>query len=83
MIMLSLLFRLQTSQNTLIKIALSKDKTYYTKQLYENFNVLNIKNLYFKSAALLLKIHDVPLPRVIMLMQGLLKIINIHNAMAS
>lgn len=41
---------------------LSKNKTYHTKQLYEDFNVLNIKNIYFKSAVLFLKKHDVPLP---------------------
>jgi len=56
------LSRLQTSQNTLIKIALNKEKTYHTKQLYEDFNVLNIKNLYLKSAVLFLKKHNVPLP---------------------
>lgn len=56
------LSRLQTTQNTLIKIALSKDKTYNTEQLYEDFNVLDIKKIYFNSAVLFLKKHDVPLP---------------------
>lgn len=36
------LSRLLTSQNTLIKIALNKDKKYNNKQLYEDFNVLNM-----------------------------------------
>jgi len=54
---------LQTTQNTLIKITLSKNKTYYTEQLYEDFNVQNIKNIYFKSAVLFLKKHDFPLPQ--------------------
>jgi hypothetical protein len=56
------LSRLQTSQNTLIKIALNKNKTYHTKQLYEEFNVLNIKCLYLKSVVLFLKKYNVPLP---------------------
>jgi len=52
---------LQAGQNTLIKIALNKEKTHQTKHLYEDFNVLNIKNLNLKSAGFFLKKHDVPL----------------------
>jgi len=40
------LLQLQKCQNTIIKVACNKDWRYPTKKLFENFNVLNINNIY-------------------------------------
>jgi len=41
---------LQTCQNTIIKITVTKYRRYPTEKIYKEFNVLNIKNLYFKTS---------------------------------
>jgi hypothetical protein len=43
---------LQTCQNTIIKVAIKKDRRYPTEKIFEEFNVLNIKNLYYKISIL-------------------------------
>lgn len=53
---------LQTCQNTIIKVAIKKDRKYLTEKTFEEFNVLNIKTLYFKISILYNKKHNILSP---------------------
>jgi hypothetical protein len=50
---------LQTCQNTIIKVAIKKDRRYPTKKIFKEFNVLNTKNLYFKISILYIIKHNI------------------------
>jgi len=53
---------LQTCQNTIIKVAIKKDRRYPTEKIFEEFNVLNITKLYFKISILYIKKHNILSP---------------------
>jgi len=58
----NVLSRLQKCQNTIIRVACNKQWRYPTKQLYEEFNVLNIYKLYIKTCTIFLKKHNMLFP---------------------
>lgn len=51
----NILSLLQTCQNTIIKVAIKKDRRYTTEKIFKEFTVLNIENLYFKISILYIK----------------------------
>lgn len=54
----NVLMQLQKCQNSIIRVATEQDWRYPTKKLYEDFNVLNINNLYIKMSTIYLKKHN-------------------------
>jgi uncharacterized protein (UPF0128 family) len=54
----NVLMQLQKCQNLINRVAIKKDWKYATKKLYEDFNVLNINNLYIKIITIYLKKYN-------------------------
>jgi hypothetical protein len=58
----NVLTKLQTCQNALIRTILKKDYRYPTETMFKEFNVLNIKNLYYKISIIFIKKHKLLQP---------------------